>query len=71
MHAGSTVVVVTHGGFLAMVHRACTGRPYGRLFQNCAFGEVRLQGDVAALIQWDVAVSAASCGSVAGGGRFG
>lgn len=64
-------MVVTHGGFLAMVHAVCTGRPYGRLFQNCAYGEVLAEGAAAALLRWDVAVAADSHGSVAGGGRFG
>eukprot|EP00892_Ulva_mutabilis_P004361 jgi/Ulvmu1/2297/UM013_0144.1 len=68
---GNTVIVVTHGGFLAMAYRACTGRGPGTLFQNCAIGELLLQPGAAAMLRWDVAVHAASVGAVSGGGRFG
>ena len=47
------MIVVTHGGFLSLVHHACVGHYKGGLVRNCSIGEVHLSGGSRAVVRWN------------------
>lgn len=53
--AGQLVIVVTHGGFLSVLHRACVGHSKGGIVMNCSIGEVHANSSsgARAVVKWN------------------
>ncbi|GLC72511.1 hypothetical protein PLESTF_001258900 [Pleodorina starrii] len=66
-HPGQTVLVVAHGGVLHAVYRQAVGHPYNGPIANASLHQVRLQGRVWAVVDWNVTRESPALGSFGGG----
>ena len=64
------MVAVTHGGFLAALHRELLGRN-GPPVNNCGLCEVLSSGTVHVLVSWNEQPGTAEQQPTFGGGEFG